>query len=312
MRKTGINVFMALAGLFLLQPSAGQAATKSVNCNIPGKTIQSMIGKLKPGDTLRVINGSTCNENVSIPENIERITIDGLGTATINGPDNTRATVGIRGRNITLTGLTITGGEDGVAINRGGTATIASGTIQGALRNGLGVGQGSSARVTNSTIQNNGNQGVSVVRNSYVRLGFLTLEGADTIPGGVGPNTIQNNGRNGVRVGGSSNADIVNNTISNNTESGVRVVEVSHALIASNTIDGNLEDGITVGQNSGVNLGRATGTDLDELPNSTSVNNTDFGIRCFINSYADGRLGTLNGNSGATSFPAGCINSLDP
>jgi parallel beta-helix repeat protein len=128
----------------------------------------------------------------------------------------------------------------------------------------------------------------------------------------VGPNTIQNNGHNGVRVAGSSSADIVDNTISNNSESGVRVVEVSQALIASNTIDGNLEDGVTVGQNSGVNLGRATGTDLDDLPNSTGVNNTDFGIRCFINSYAVGRLGTLNGNSDATSFPAGCIDSLDP
>lgn len=310
MRKISVGRLMIVAVLLPLLPTLGEAATKTVNCNVSGKTIQAMIKKLNPGDTLQV--SGICNENVNIPEEVERITIDGQGTATINGTDTTRATVGIRGRNIILTGFLITGGEDGVSLARGGTATISGSTIQGALRNGVGVGQGSSARITNSTIQNNGNNGVNANRNSFVRLGFLTLEGADTIPGGVGPNTIQNNGQNGVRVAGSSSADIVDNTISNNTESGVRVVEVSQALIASNTIDGNLEDGITVGQNSGVNLGRATGTDLDELPNSTSVNNTDFGIRCFINSYADGRLGTLNGNSGATSFPAGCIDSLDP
>lgn len=310
MRKISVGRLMIVAVLLPLLPTLGEAATKTVNCNVSGKTIQAMIKKLNPGDTLQV--SGICNENVNIPEEVERITIDGQGTATINGTDTTRATVGIRGRNIILTGFLITGGEDGVSLARGGTATISGSTIQGALRNGVGVGQGSSARITNSTIQNNGNNGVNANRNSFVRLGFLTLEGADTIPGGVGPNTIQNNGQNGVRVAGSSSADIVDNTISNNTESGVRVVEVSQALIASNTIDGNLEDGITVGQNSGVNLGRATGTDLDELPNSTSVNNTDFGIRCFINSYVDGRLGTLNGNSGATSFPAGCIDSLDP
>lgn len=310
MRKISVGRLMIVAVLLPLLPTLAEAATKTVNCNVSGKTIQAMIKKLNPGDTLQV--SGICNENVNIPEEVERITIDGQGTATINGTDTTRATVGIRGRNIILTGFLITGGEDGVSLARGGTATISGSTIQGALRNGVGVGQGSSARITNSTIQNNGNNGVNALRNSFVRLGFLTLEGADTIPGGVGPNTIQNNGQNGVRVAGSSSADIVDNTISNNTESGVRVVEVSQALIASNTIDGNLEDGITVGQNSGVNLGRATGTDLDELPNSTSVNNTVFGIRCFINSYADGRLGTLNGNSGATSFPAGCIDSLDP
>ena len=312
MRKTGINVFMALAGLFLLQPSAGQAATKTVNCDIPGKTIQSMIGKLKPGDTLQVISGSTCNENVSIPENVERITLDGQGTATINAADNTRATVGIRGRNVTLTGFTITGGDNGVGITRGGTATITSCTIQGSLRDGIGVSQGSTVRVTNSTIQNNTNHGINAVKGSYARVGFLTVEGTETIPGGVGPNTIQNNGASGVRVADSSSADVIDNTISNNTENGVFIDRVSHALVASNRINENGEDGVTVGRNSGVDLGRATGTDLDELPNSTSVNNTDFGIRCFINSYADGRLGTLNGNSGATSFPAGCINSLDP
>lgn len=313
MRKTGISWFMALAGLFLLQPSAGQAATKTVDCNIPGKTIQSMIGKLKPGDTLKVINGSTCNENVSIPVTIERITIDGLGSATINGPDNTKATVGITGRSITLTGLTITGGEDVVAIFRGGVAVVAGCTIQGAVRNGIGVSSGSSARVTNNMIQNNTNHGVSANQNSYVRLGFLTFEGSDTVPGGVGPNTIQNNGLDGVRVGGSSDADVINNTISNNGRDGVRVVEVSHALIASNTIDGNLEDGIVVGENSGVNLGRDTGTELDESPNDTTVGqeNTGNGIRCFLNSSANGRLGTLNGVNGAKgNFSGTCHDSL--
>jgi parallel beta-helix repeat protein len=142
------------------------------------------------------------------------------------------------------------------------------------------------------------------------------MEGVDAIPGGVGPNTIQNNGSNGVRVAGSSNAEIVDNTISGNTMSGVWVGGVSHALIASNTINSNGEDGITVGENSGVNLGRDAGTDLDEMPNDTTANNTGFGIRCFLNSSANGRRvnGTatpLTGVAGGESFGGSCAESLD-
>jgi parallel beta-helix repeat protein len=313
--KAKIISLMFIFGLLLcLLPSPGEAATRTVNCNV--RSLQSAINRLDPGDTLRVTNGSTCNENVVIDESHERIIINGLGTATINGPDTTLPTVRIRGRNITLTGLTITGGEDAVAINRGGTATVAACTIQGALRNGILVGNSSSASVTNSMIQNNGNNGVSANRNSYVRLGFVTFEGAETIPGGVGPNTIQNNGHNGVRVAASADADIIDNTISGNTESGVLVVQVSHALIASNTINSNGEDGVTVGENSGVNLGRDSGTDLDEMPNDTTVNNTGFGIRCFLNSSANGRRvnGTatpLDGVAGGESFPGSCVESLD-
>ncbi len=307
MNQVKVGGLLACAAL-LLVASGGQAATKKLACG-SGKTIQAEMTKLKPGDILLVTG--TCNENVTIDENVERITVDGQGTASINAADPTRATVGIRGRNITLTGLTITGGDNGVGITRGGTATITNSIIQGSIRDGITVSQGSSMRLTNSTIQNNTNHGINVVKNSYARVGFLTFEDTETIPGSVGPNTIQNNGSGGVRVADSSSADIIQNTISNNTENGVFVDRVSHALIASNTINDNGEDGIAVGRNSGVDLGRPTGTELDELPNSTTANNTGFGIRCFINSYADGRLGTLNGDAGAESFPAGCVDSVD-
>ena len=42
------------------------------------------------------------------------------------------------------------------------------------------------------------------------------------------------------------------------------------------------------------------------------VNNAGFGIRCAINSYGDGRIGTLNGAIGAVSFAANCVNATAP
>ena len=69
-----------------------------------------------------------------------------------------------------------------------------------------------------------------------------------------------------------------------------------------------------MGENSGVDLGRDTGTGIFDLPNDTAVGkaNGGFGIRCFNNSYANGRLGSLNGTSGAESFSGGCNNRLIP
>lgn len=69
-----------------------------------------------------------------------------------------------------------------------------------------------------------------------------------------------------------------------------------------------------MGENSGVNLGRDTGTGLLDMPNTTNPasKNKVFGIRCFINSYANGRLGSLDGTLADKSFAADCVGSLLP
>ncbi len=75
--------------------------------------------------------------------------------------------------------------------------------------------------------------------------------------------------------------------------------------ISSNNIDNNRGDGIFVGQNAVVNLGEDTGISIFELPNTTNGNNGGFGVACADGGIADGRLGTLSGNLGPTSFPGG-------
>ena len=301
---TGTFVF----GLLWLLPSTAEARTIYVDCG--RRSLQVAIDRAEPGDTIQVTNGSTCNENVVIGESKRTIVIDGLGSAVINGPDPGRATIHIRGAGITLTGFTITGGADGVGILRGGTALIAGNAIQNTGRDGVTVSQGSVARFTNNTIQNVPGKGIDVSENSSARIGFLTIEGLERIHGSVGPNTIRNNGESGVHVHRSSSARVVGNVISNNGRHGIEVLRVSYASVASNAIDGNTADGISVSQNSGVEL-RDT-IDPNDSPNSTAAVNGGVGIRCAINSYADGRLGTLNGASGATGFAGSCVNSLVP
>ena len=303
---------MAISGVVFVMslwflPSAGDAGepkTRKVTCS-PEKTIGDELRKLDPGDTLLV--SGICNENVLIPEEIHNITLDGQGAATINGPDATRSTVNNRGNGITIREFIITGGDTGILVSRGGTALIDGNTIQNVGNHGINVNQRSSARIINNTIENNPGNGILVNENSSVRVGFLSPDDV-----AASPNIIQNNGENGISVTRSANARIVGNTISNNNDNGVLVNRGSHADISSNTLDDNAGSGVFVTRNSGVNLGSDAGAGIVDAPNSTTVNNDVNGIRCRINSYADGRLGSLNGNAGATSFDASCVNSLNP
>lgn len=260
--------------LWLLPWVAEARPIIEVNC--PGDTIQDKLNGAQPGHTLLV--SGVCNENLVIREEVHRITLDGQGTAVING--GPRATTGpstirTEGRGITIKGFTITGGRDGINVNRGGTATLDGNFIQPTGRHGVLVNNNSHAEILNNTIQNNPQSGINVRGGSAVNIGFIGTPDARV----DNPNVIQNNGGDGIAVGRSSITRIEGNTIEKNAGNGIRV-----------------ED------NSGVILS----------DNATTVNNGGRGPRCLIGAYARGSLGTLNGNAGQTSFDATCINALSP
>src|SRR5436309_1480125 len=75
------------------------AATLAVDCDAGGK-LQTALNTALTGDTIRV--SGVCNENVSVRDELARITIDGQGAATINGPSAATAVVTVLGRNITI------------------------------------------------------------------------------------------------------------------------------------------------------------------------------------------------------------------
>ena len=293
--KTIVWFLVGVAFLWLL-PSAGVAETKKRTCGTQhGHSLQHFLDELNPGDTLLV--SGVCTENVLIGTGRRNLTIDGQGTAVITGPDSTEPTVDIRGVAITIRGFTITGGREGVHISRGGDAIIDGNVIENVGTSGVGVHNIGSARILNNTIRNNPEDGINVIGGSNAFIGIRSVSNLV-----AGPNTIQNNGRHGVLVIRGSNARVVGNMISGNGENGVTVARTSHADVSSNTINNSGENGIFVNQNSGVNLGNDAGAGIIDAPNSTTVNNTLNGIRCRLNSYADGRLGTLDGTSGAKSF----------
>ena len=289
-----VRRLIILAGLLWLPLSIADAANVKLTCN--GKnSLGNAVKKLKPGDTLMLTG--TCNENLVIPEEIVRVSLEAQGKATINGPDTSIPTVVVSGRAISIKGLTVTGGRDGIVVTRGGQAVIDGNTIQGAARFGIQVNQSSFANIVNNTIQNNQSSGINVGGSSYATIGFFTTSDKT-----ASPNIIQNNGQHGINVSRSSNARITGNTIRGNKLNGVMVSRVSQADITSSTIDANGMSGIDVSQNSSVQLGADKGTGIFEAPNTTSAGNTQIGIKCTMNSSIDGRIGTLNGNDGAKDF----------
>ena len=306
MRRTlrALRSAVFVAAVLVLPAVAAHAATIAAACP-PGSLGTFTVTGFAPGDVVLV--SGACIVNLDIPPDTNEITLDGQGTATITPADATQPTITIRGRRITIRGFTITGGDSAVLVSGGGTATISNNVIQSSLSSGISVVLSAVATITNNTIQNNADLGIFVGEGGHARIGFALS--ADTT---ASPNTIQNNAGGGISVTRASEARIAGNIIRNNIGDGLVVTRVSQADISSNAIEGNTGHGINVGTNSGVNLGRDTGTGLFDAPNTTAAGNLNQqnGIFCFINGYADGRLGTLNGTAGAKSFGSSCTDSL--
>jgi parallel beta-helix repeat protein len=305
-RRVMNAITLVLATVFVsLSPSVGRAQSDkhTLTCG-PQKTIGQAIKTLKPGDTLLV--SGTCNENVDIAEEVHGITLDGQGTATING-DLSVNTITVTGRGITIRGFTITGGFQGIAVLDGGSALIDGNTIQYAAFNGITVFRNSTAQIINNTIQNNPSSGIQVQSSSSARIGFTGPPSARV----SAPNTIQNNGAPGIQILRGSSAQIFTNTIQNNASHGVSVDRNAQAEIAANTITANLGDGIRGMRNAGVDLGTdATGaTPQFEDDTNTGING-GYGVRCTIGGFMDGRLGTLSGTLGGKFSGEACTDSV--
>jgi hypothetical protein len=288
------------------------ATTKYVNCD-NGDTITGALQFVQPGFTL-IISG-TCNENLflsSLTGQYNGLTIDGQGTATISGPDPTLNVVELTGvSGFTIRGLTITGGNDGIAINTGSIVAIDTVVVQGTGRHGIHFQRGSTdGYVVNSTIQNNPGNGIVINENSYVRVGFT--DGVGASQGDTGPCVIQNNGGYGIRIQRGASARVYTNTISGNGNNGINIESASYAEIASNVIDGNAKNGIAVSENSTLHLGNPSGTKNEDRPNTTNVPNGLFGLSAAWGSYVSGRMGTLTGNSGASTIAHDSNSNLTP
>ena len=299
MKRKRLNLSKAariIALISLALPSTASAAILTVDCGAGGK-LQTALNVTANGDTILV--SGVCNENVSVRDELTRVTIDGQGTATIHATDAGATAVQVLGRNITIKRFTITGGRSAIGVLRGGSALIDTNTIQ-QTGTGIIVHQNGHARIVNNTIQLNATSGIMIQESSIARIGYLDAGGP------VFGNTIRNNAGPGVIVQRGSAATLTGNTISENDGPGVLVRGGAHADLAGNHIDGNGSDGVVVDLNSDVQLGDQGG--ILDPPNETTIPNGGVGLRCSLNSTPAGTLGTLTGVGGDRKFDSTCSN----
>jgi nitrous oxidase accessory protein NosD len=293
---TPVSGLLVLLLMMLAWPGTGMAATLTVDCGAGGK-IQTALNAAANGDTILVTG--VCTENVSVRDELTRLTLDGQGTATIHATDSGATAIQVLGRNITIRRFTITGGRSGIGVLRGGSALIDSNTIEKS-GSGVVVHQNGHARIVNNTIQDNATSGITVQESSVARIGYLDVAGpvlANLVRGNAGPGVIVQRG---------SAATLTGNTISENQGPGVLVRAGAHADLAGNSIDGNGSDGVAVDLNSDVQLGDQGG--IFDAPNETTVPNGGVGLRCTLNSTPAGILGTLTGVGGDRHFDSSCSN----
>jgi parallel beta-helix repeat protein len=293
-------VFVALIPLAMGTATGAMAETESLTCR-PGTSITAALAKLKPGDVLQV--RGVCTENVVIPPHVSDITLQGVNGAIVQAVDATQSAIEIRGRGITVKGLTVTGGLVGIQVVDGGFAWIDGNTIRFNSAGGIQVNSNSTARIWNNVIESNGG-GVNVANNSSALIGAHSVD--DPAPS---PNTIRNNSGAGVAVQGSSAARVVGNTITGNGSRGILVARGSQVDVAGNNISGNTADGILVVQNSTILL--AAGGGLLAAPNSTDAANTGYGVQCNGGGFIAGHQGTLFGSLGDSNV-GGCSSGLIP
>ena len=111
MQQIRILTSALLFALFLTAVPHLRAATVNVDCN-GGAAIGPILGRVKPDDVILV--QGTCRENLLIPSEVLRITLDGQGKATIDAPDARRPAVQVLGREVTIKGFTVSGGTFGI------------------------------------------------------------------------------------------------------------------------------------------------------------------------------------------------------
>ncbi|MDQ4075775.1 MAG: PQQ-dependent sugar dehydrogenase, partial [Chloroflexota bacterium] len=146
-------------------------AAEVVDCD-GGETISMVLERASPGDTIGI--SGTCNETIVITT--DGLTLMGENDAIIDGGDTDENVVTIDGaRDVTLTGLTIQNGNEGILAIDGATLEVTDTVVQDNNSHGIELVR-ASAEFTNVVSQQNGRAGLIIARNSLANLTDSTLQ----------------------------------------------------------------------------------------------------------------------------------------
>jgi hypothetical protein len=289
------------------------------------QTITQALQEAEAGDTIQVTG--TCNETLTI--STDRLTLDGQGTATIDGGGQGVIINIVGARGITITGFTIQNGSDGIAGRRGATFTVSNTVVQNTTDDGIEALENSTAQITDCTVTTAGDDGIFALRNSVIILTGV-IESNNNADNGIHVSTTATgffngatitttgNGGLGVRVTGTSALNVTNSMITvQNNSGGVGILENSNLSSTNSTflIKDNTNIGMEVSGSSNAILNASlSASEISDngsngllvtqnaylsTGNITVQDNADIGVFIDDGSSAAISDSTISGNTGA-------------
>ena len=165
--RNSINSDVRLCAALVVGVGTLLAAPNVRNVDCPRQSLGDAVAKADPGDTLRVTG--ICHERVVITT--DRLTIDGQGTAVIDGGGSGggefSAAILIDGaRGITVRGFTVHNSSNGILGQSNAAFKVQNTRVQDNALEGIFVLDASNAEISDCTISHNGDAGVWILNNS--------------------------------------------------------------------------------------------------------------------------------------------------
>lgn len=296
-----------LCVIVLCCAAAPAAFAATVDCDANGKLAAALV-RVKPGT--KILIRGLCRENLVLPADVHDVTLDGGGKAAIVAPNERVPAVSIAGAKITVRGLGIAGGRNGIDVVNGATVLIDGVTVEdngtaGQPGSGIGINvdQRSTAAIVNATVRRNASVGI-LVNNAAARIGFTEQARSVTAT------AIVDNGSTGILITDGGRADVTGATISRNKGDGIRAARGGQLDATDNTIESNDLSGIAITESAVAHLASST----TRKPNRTgpAASNAAYGVECLLAAELAGARGTLAGRQGATNMDKTCADRSTP
>ncbi len=167
----------------------------------------------------------------------------------------------IRGGKLTLIGINVTGGGDGLILGADARATILDCMLSYNPGYGIELLDTSRATISDSTVSENGRTGVALMGLGHAEISNSTISGnalagialKDLAQAKITDSTISENKWDGINLRDSAQAEITDSTISENKWDGVALHNSAQATIEGNKIINNGVYGIMLYQQPCVN-----------------------------------------------------------
>src|SRR5882672_996720 len=132
----------------------------SVDCDA-GETITKALTKGDERKPLLIPIRGTCNESILIDRNDVMLVAAAPG-ATLRGTDPAINVIVVAASRVTIDGITVTGGRNGITADGAAGLMVRNAAVQGTGRTGIVYQRGASGTVDHVVVQNNPRDGIAI------------------------------------------------------------------------------------------------------------------------------------------------------